>query len=84
MKIIDKVIDTFIDRIIEKEKIGEYTEYFIVMADYDTFILKVKDTDRPNNANDDETIAEYMHNNYYGHSYEIIDKDNGRYEVAEV
>lgn len=61
-----------------------YKEYFIVMADYDTFILKVLDIDRPNDMSDDEVIAEYMTNNYHGHNYEVIDKDNGVFEIIEV
>jgi hypothetical protein len=58
--------------------------YYIVMADYDTFIVNIKqDVNRPNNPSDDEIIAEYMTNNYYGHSYEVID-NYCRYETIEL
>lgn len=62
----------------------KYRVYFIVMADYDTFEIRVEVKDRPNNITDDEVIAEYMHNNYYGHSYDVIDKHNGKYEIVKV
>ncbi|MGL5151576.1 MAG: hypothetical protein ACRC7N_13515 [Clostridium sp.] len=59
-------------------------EYFIVMVDYDTFKLKIADVDRPNDMSDDEIISKYMVDNYYGHSYQVIDKDNSGFETIEI
>lgn len=64
--------------------INRYRVYFIVMADYDTFRINVKANKRPNRMNDCEIIAEYMQKKYEGHSYKIIDKNNGKYETVEV
>lgn len=67
------VVDTDIDKLLDE--LDDIHTYYIVMADYDTFIISIKqDINRPNNPSDDEVIAEYMTNNYDGHSYEVIDK----------
>lgn len=61
-----------------------YKEYFIVMADYDTFILKIYTKDRSNNMDNDDVIKEYMTNNYYGHSYEVIDRNSSCYDIVTI
>lgn len=62
-----------------------YREYFIVMADYDTFIIKIHDNiSRLNNPDDDQLIEEYMRDNYYGNSYEVIDRKNIGYEIVDI
>lgn len=63
---------------------GGYVEYIIVGADFDNFIIKVYDNDRPNNATDDELISDYMGENWFGHSYEAIDINNTGYETVEL
>ena len=50
--------------------------YLIIMADYDDFILLIKqDINRPNNPNDDELIEQYMNDNYNSCKYRTIDLD---------
>jgi hypothetical protein len=74
--------DIDIDKLLKK--LDDIHTYYIIMADYDTFIISIKqDINRPNNPSDDEIIAEYMTNNYDGHSYEVIDNYCG-YETVEL
>lgn len=63
-----------------------YCEYFIIMPDEDTFILKIHENiNRPNNPDNDEIIQEYMLNNYGTSTlYEVIDKDNGRFDTINI
>jgi hypothetical protein len=84
MRDVNEIInDIMNDKNIELE--GTYKKYFIVMNDYDTFILKIYDNvNRPNNMDNDDVIKEYMTNNYYGHSYEVIEINNEDYQVVEI
>lgn len=57
----------------------EVQKYLIAPINEDYFIISVNQEDkvnRPNNAEDEDIINEYMENNFGSKSFEIIPLDN--------
>lgn len=74
---LDKLIEIIMDNktITNDSTTNDYCIAFSDNESLDSFMIKVKQVDRPNGADDFDVIQEYILNNYGYKDYEIIELD---------
>lgn len=61
-----------------------YTEYFIILNNFEIFTIKLYDTARPTKLDDKQIIKDYMDINYPGVFYKTIDIWNDMYRTVVI
>lgn len=61
-----------------------YTEYFIVLNNFEIFIIKLYDTERTVKLDRKQIIKDYMDINYPGIFYKTIDIWNDMYRTVDI